>query len=103
MSVFHEHGTGGVCFWCPGCDQAHCVNGKWSIDRDTVTITPSVLVGGVQWADGDEWHMPKHERIPAGEPTTCHSFVTDGRIQFLPDCTHTLAGQTVDLPDWPIG
>ena len=30
----------------------------------------------------------------------CHSFVTDGRIQFLGDCTHKLAGQTVDLPDW---
>ena len=29
----------------------------------------------------------------------CHSFVTDGRIQFLSDCTHALAGQTVDLPD----
>jgi hypothetical protein len=27
-------------------------------------------------------------------------FVTDGRIQFLGDCTHALAGQTVDLPDW---
>lgn len=31
--------------------------------------------------------------------SVCHSFVTDGRIQFLSDCTHTLAGQTVDLPD----
>ncbi|MGT2429227.1 hypothetical protein ACU4HD_11865 [Cupriavidus basilensis] len=24
----------------------------------------------------------------------CHSFVTDGHIQFLGDCTHALAGQT---------
>lgn len=30
----------------------------------------------------------------------CHSFVTEGRIQFLGDCTHALANQTVDLPDW---
>ena len=30
----------------------------------------------------------------------CHSFVIDGRIQFLSDCTHALANQTVDLPDW---
>ena len=30
----------------------------------------------------------------------CHSFVTNGRIQYLGDCTHKLAGQTVDLPDW---
>jgi hypothetical protein len=31
----------------------------------------------------------------------CHSFVTDGRIQYLGDCTHAMAGQTVDLPDIP--
>lgn len=30
----------------------------------------------------------------------CHSFVTDGKIQFLNDCFHSLKGQTVDLPDW---
>ena len=29
----------------------------------------------------------------------CHSFVRDGRIEFLSDCTHALAGQTVDLPE----
>ena len=27
-------------------------------------------------------------------------FVTDGNIQFLADCTHALAGQTVPMPDW---
>lgn len=27
----------------------------------------------------------------------CHSFVRDGLIQYLPDCTHHLAGQTVPL------
>jgi hypothetical protein len=32
-------------------------------------------------------------------PNVCHSFVTDGRIQFLTDSNHALAGQTVDLPD----
>jgi hypothetical protein len=29
----------------------------------------------------------------------CHSFITDGFIQFLDDCTHPLAGQTVEIPD----
>jgi len=32
-------------------------------------------------------------------PSVCHSYVTDGRIQFLADCTHALAGLTVDLPE----
>jgi len=31
----------------------------------------------------------------------CHSFIRDGKIQFLGDCTHALAGQTVDLPELP--
>lgn len=29
----------------------------------------------------------------------CHSFVRDGKIQFLSDCFHDLAGQTVEMPD----
>ena len=29
----------------------------------------------------------------------CHSNVTDGQIVFHADCTHALAGRTVDLPD----
>jgi hypothetical protein len=33
-------------------------------------------------------------------PAVCHSFVTDGRIQLLGDCTHSMASQTVDLPPW---
>jgi hypothetical protein len=36
-------------------------------------------------------------------PTVCHSYVTDGKIRFLDDCTHELAGKTVeleDVPDW---
>jgi hypothetical protein len=27
----------------------------------------------------------------------CHLFVTDGKIQYCSDCTHELAGQTVEL------
>ena len=29
----------------------------------------------------------------------CHSFVRDGKIRFLADSYHELAGQTVDLPE----
>lgn len=81
----------GLWFWCPGCDVAHRVTtwransqGEWSWNGDMVkpTITPSVLVQG------------------GPNDTRCHSFVTDGRIQFLADSTHDLAGQTVDLPPW---
>jgi hypothetical protein len=73
---------------------------------DKPTFTPSVLVrsghhvpghdGGTCWCNWDD-----RDEFPDLKCTVCHSFVTDGRIQFLSDCTHALAGQTVDLPAWP--
>ncbi len=27
----------------------------------------------------------------------CHTWINDGKVQFLDDCTHELAGQTLDL------
>lgn len=76
-------------FHCPGCGYAHpfeieCPNNVgwvWNGSMDKPSFTPSLLC-----AQGTEFQ--------------CHSYVTDGRIQFLSDCRHKLAGQTVDLPDW---
>ena len=51
----------------------------------------------------DEAHaawMRGEAPLPAPVPFVCHSFVVDGRIQFLGDCTHELACQTVDIPDF---
>jgi len=90
--------NGGLMFWCPGCDGAHQVmvgegsGPRWGYNGNPVkpTFTPSVLVT----YNGSDAGMD-------GAPhAVCHSFVTDGRIQFLGDCTHHLAGQTVDIPDW---
>jgi len=49
----------------------------WNGSTDAPTIMPSVRTRG-----GD---------------FLCHSWVTDGKVQFLGDCTHDLKGQTVDL------
>lgn len=78
-------------FFCEGCRCGHGFNAtldrqpRWSFNNDLErpTISPSILV-----QSGNE-----------NGPTVCHSFVTDGRIQYLSDCTHHLAGQTIDLPD----
>lgn len=76
-------------FFCPGCRYDHPVNtnpnnGKpvWGFNGDVnkPTFTPSLLV---------------HDHYPASR---CHSFITNGQIQFLSDYFHHLAGQTVDLP-----
>lgn len=83
--------AGGKAFFCPGCDTVHCVNDasgpQWSYNGDPVrpTFAPSILVT-----------MPM-----SGRREICHSYVTNGRIRFLPDSTHALAGKTVDLPPWP--
>ncbi|TXN79295.1 DUF6527 family protein [Methylobacterium sp. WL8] len=82
-------------FWCPGCASAHSVNvspGRWGFngDHERPTFTPSVLVT----YNGDDAGKD------GAPPAICHSFVTDGQIQFLGDCTHALAGQTVPLPEF---
>ena len=76
-------------FHCPGCEETHpfevdCAERgwQWNGSLESPTFTPSLLV-----------NMRRDDR-------RCHSFVTDGRIQFLPDCHHNLAGQTVELPNW---
>ena len=32
-----------------------------------------------------------------GTEIQCHSFVCDGKIEYLSDCRHELAGQTVEM------
>lgn len=81
-----------VAFGCPGCGFEHIIrlhplpSPSWDFNGsfDAPTLRPSIL--SVFPADGDD---------PA---EVCHSFITDGQIQFLGDCTHELAGQTVPLP-----
>ena len=86
-----------VNFRCPGCEDVHNVvvdapsGWTWNGDLEKPTFSPSVLVRYGHLPDGG----------PMGTDPICHSFVTDGRIQFLGDCTHALAGQTVALPPWP--
>ena len=62
-------------------------DGAWSFDGklERPTLSPSLLLTQT-FGDGRPAYV-------------CHSFVTDGRIQFLGDCTHALANQTVDLPE----
>lgn len=87
--------SGYVAFRCPGCERKHVIQvgegraPRWSFDGnfDRPTFSPSILVtypGPDAGQDG-------------APPAVCHSFVTDGQVRFLNDCTHALAGQTVPL------
>lgn len=91
----------GYRFMCPGCHEYHMPDNSWQFngDLDKPTFSPSVLVKGTKNISDKE-----AKRILSGEQIeplnfVCHSFVHDGKIQFLGDCTHALAGKTVDLPD----
>jgi hypothetical protein len=86
--------NGRILIRCPGCSGneftvgIHAIDSRWTFNRnfDRPTFTPSLHVK-MEFGDGS--------------PTAiCHSYVTDGRIQFLPDSTHALAGKTVDLPEF---
>jgi hypothetical protein len=106
---------GRVAFWCPGCSQAHQITVSrdaapdgpcWGFDGNVKrpTFTPSILVACAARRMTDE----EYSRAMQGEKIDlpqmrCHSYVTKGRILFLQDCTHALAGKTVDLPNWPLG
>ena len=89
---------------CPACGFEHkfCVDpdgtGRhgtrdvWTFDGnyDRPTFSPSMLANKNRQED----HHP-----------LCHSFVQNGQWKFLGDCTHDMAGQTVDMipPDPEMG
>lgn len=79
--------------WCPpGMTQYdEHPRPRWGFNGDLAkpTFTPSILS---RW---DEWQGAN----VAPKQNVCHSFVNNGMIQLLSDCTHALAGQTVELPE----
>lgn len=80
------------CFFCPGCEGEHVLSSKihtFNGDVNKPTFSPSVLCTG----------YIKHKDYEYGRKIKCHSFIENGRIQFLGDCEHALAGQTVELPE----
>lgn len=102
-----------VAFRCPGCEETHVlpVSGErawyWNGSMESPTFAPSILARHGHYVPGHEsepcWctynaaHPDDPDKFGCG---ICHSYVTEGRIQFLGDCTHKLAGQTVPIPEW---
>lgn len=91
-------------FHCPGCECDHHINtnpeygGAWEFNRDLEkpTANPSLLVRWVKY-ETDENKKPIPE---TRKDVVCHILIREGKIQFLNDCTHDLANQTVDIPDY---
>lgn len=71
-------------FYCPGCKCYHSFDVRidggrptWYFngDMEKPTFTPSLLYP---------------DRV-------CHLYLTNGVIHYLPDCTHALAGKSIEL------
>lgn len=84
---------GTLLFLCPGCNKIHVINQPervlWEFNEklDKPTIRPSIL------------NKSQYKRKGKIVKSICHSFITDGKIRFLNDCTHEMAGETVELID----
>lgn len=74
-------------YFCPGCGHEHAFSPfihTYNDDGEKPTISPSLLHSNPQ----------NHQ--------TCHSFIKEGKIEFLSDCWHSLKGQIVELPEFDI-
>jgi Family of unknown function (DUF6527) len=91
-----EGAIAGYYFDCPGCKAGH-----------HVAVRPNTLTNGASWEFNGDLINPtfspsvlsRYEFTPeSGKQTIiCHSFVKNGQIEFLSDCTHELAGQTIPM------
>ena len=103
--VLREIAPGLLSFWCPACEQRHALKLRteahehpswiWNGNAERPTFEPSIHVQARYKADPDD---PTDHDVDF----VCHSFVRDGQIQFLGDCTHALANQIVALPTFPV-
>lgn len=101
---------------CPGCmaaglSSAHVLHtgdgsgARWSFNGNVErpTFSPSLLVRTNQWEPAvTAENLEQWRALPWAQRKVnyvCHSFITDGRIQYLDDCTHPMKGMTVDLPE----
>ena len=110
---------GKLAYWCQGCEMLHAVGvgegpgPRWGFNGnlERPTFEPSV---NTRWDTRSEaararaeafkqehGRHPTLEEVPSDAKHICHTFIRDGRVQFLGDCTHQFAGQTLDLPDLP--
>lgn len=108
-----------LAFWCPGCAQpfadmrederhsglhmlpvnttATSPSWDWDGNLEAPTLAPSILTRSAHKRRNVDGQV-----VDVGE-FVCHSFLRAGVFEFLGDCTHPLAGQSVpmgELPEW---
>ena len=74
--------------FCPACKCLHVFDGRWTFNGnfDKPTFKPSMLI--------NKSTTPKTCNVNRHR---CHSFVTDGKIKLLGDCTHDMKNMEIEL------
>lgn len=92
--------------YCPACNMMHAVylegshypeTWRWNGNPDVPSFMPSLK-------HSFRYTRPANHVIKGDNDVVdvvCHYHITGGKIQYCWDCTHTYAGQIVDLPDIP--
>ncbi len=108
----NENGGVSYQFWCSGCAGHHSYTTKlgegetgpvWTYDgnEEAPTFSPSLLAnpqikGLCSCQDSEECDQDSHAKPDYGYHR-CHLFLRAGMVQYLSDCTHSLAGKTVPV------
>lgn len=116
MSIFkYDSESGYVSYSCPACGHLHSVpvrpvaaeRWNWNGNLEAPTLTPSVFNRSIKPLTEEEGlaYDAAYESLGAAILNDsrfrwwCHHFVTDGKIVYCNDCTHSYSGQTVPLPE----
>jgi hypothetical protein len=79
----------------------------WNGDMEKPDFKPSLLTQSghfaPQFKEGDSCWCTYNKEHPNETPSfhcyRCHTWINDGKVIFLDDCSHELKGQTLDLID----
>lgn len=83
---------------CPATGSIHIPkDGRWTFNGDVEkpTFHPSVIE-----RCGKEGQTLEELKADPNPRMVNHVFIRDGYIEYLPDCTHSLASTTVEIPDY---
>lgn len=87
-------------FHCPGCKCSH-----WFSTTGRTPANPKEVREQFRWTFNGDLDKPTVRAsimVKHGQGIVCHSFITDGKIEYLSDCTHNLKGKTVELEPYDI-
>lgn len=80
-------------------------NWTWNGDSDNPTLKPSVLTQSGHFdpsfkSEDSCWckyYKAHQDEAPVFHCFRCHTWINDGKVQFLDDCSHEFKGQTLEL------